>query len=142
MLGPPNRGSELVDKTQDWIGFEAISGAAGMQLGTDENSLPAQLGPVDFELGVIAGTGTINVLASAMLPNPDDGKVSVAATQVEGMDDFLVVGNSHRYITRSNVVVRNTESFLKTGRFIDADKSLIAFCDEAGATGQVIHSCP
>lgn len=142
MLGPPNQGSELVDKTQDWIGFEAISGAAGMQLGTDANSLPAQLGPVEFELGVIAGTGTINVLASAMLPNPDDGKVSVAATQVEGMDDFLVVGNSHRYITRSNVVVRNTESFLKTGRFIDADKSLVAFCDEAGATGQVIHSCP
>ncbi|MDH3577566.1 MAG: alpha/beta fold hydrolase [Gammaproteobacteria bacterium] len=132
MLGPPNQGSELVDVTQDWPGFARISGAAGMQMGTDKNSIPSNLGPVDFELGVVAGTGTINLLASAMLPNPDDGKVSLAATRVDGMDDFLVVRNSHRYIMRSNVVLRNTESFLKTGRFIDADKTLVAACTKPG----------
>jgi len=123
MLGPPNQGSEIVDRTRDWPGFETISGEAGAQLGTDEDSLPARLGPVTFELGVIAGTGTINILTSAMLPDPDDGKVSVEATKVDGMDDFLVVGNSHRYITRSDVVVRNTISFLKTGHFLDADRA-------------------
>ena len=123
MLGPPNQGSELIDKTRDWPGFEMFSGDAGAELGTDAGSMPARLGPVDFELGVIAGTGTINVFASAMLPDPDDGKVSVASTQVEGMDDFLLVGNSHRYISRSEVVFRNTESFLKNGRFLDADKA-------------------
>ena len=122
MLGPPNRGSELVDQTKDWPGFEALSGPAGAQLGTQADSIPSQLGPVDFELGVIAGTGTINVLASVMLPDPDDGKVSVASTRVDGMKDFLVVGNSHRYITRSDVVVRNTLAFLRTGHFIDADR--------------------
>ncbi len=116
MLGPPNQGSEVVDITQGWPGMSAFGGAAGLQLGTDENSIPAQLGPVDFELGVIAGTGTINPWMSAMLPDADDGKVTVAATQVDGMDDFLVVGNSHRYITRGDVVFRNTESFLKTGQ--------------------------
>ena len=92
MLGPPNHGSEIIDKTRDWPGFEMLAGDAGQQLGTDALSMPSQLGPVDFELGVIAGTGTINVLASAMLPNPDDGKVSVASTRIEGMDDFLLVG--------------------------------------------------
>jgi len=122
MLGPPNQGSEIVDKTQDWPGFEAISGAAGAQLGTDANGMPARLGPVDFELGVIAGTGTINVLTSAMLPNPDDGKVSVQSTKVDGMDDFLIVSNSHRYITRSDIVLRNTAAFLKTGHFLDQDR--------------------
>jgi len=122
MLGPPNQGSELIDRMVDWPGIEFISGPAGMQLGTTADSMPAKLGPIDFELGVIAGTGTINILASAMLPDPDDGKVSVASTQVDGMSDFLVVENSHRYITRSDVVVRNTESFLKTGRFLDADR--------------------
>lgn len=120
MLAPPNRGSEIVDKTRDWPGFEMLSGDAGAQLGTDESSMPAQLGPVDFELGVIAGTRTINPLMSALLPNPDDGKVSVASTQVDGMDDFLVVGNSHRYITRSDVVFRNTVSFLKDGHFLES----------------------
>ena len=126
MLGPPNQGSELIDKTVDWPGFDSLSGAAGRQLGTGDDSMPLQLGPVDFELGVIAGTGTINILASAMLPDTDDGKVTVARTKVAGMDDFLIVGNSHRYITRSAVVVRNTESFLKTGRFLDEDRSLAA----------------
>lgn len=125
MLGPPNQGSELIDRMVDWPGIELLSGPAGLQLGTSAESLPAKLGPIDFELGVIAGTGTINVLASAMLPDPDDGKVSVASTRVDGMSDFLVVENSHRYITRSDIVVRNTESFLKTGRFLDADRQAL-----------------
>jgi hypothetical protein len=126
MLGPPNQGSEIIDKTRDWPGFEMLTGDAGAQLGTGANDMPARLGPVNFELGVIAGTGTINVFASAMLPNPDDGKVSVASTQVEGMDDFLIVGSSHRYITRGDVVIRNTIAFLKTGRFLENDKEHMA----------------
>ena len=103
-----------------------LSGEAGAQLGTDVDSMPIKLGSVDFELGVIAGSGTINVFSSALLPNPDDGKVSVASTQVDGMADFLVVENSHRYITRSDVVIRNTKSFLRNGAFIAADKALMA----------------
>ncbi|MFQ6006444.1 MAG: esterase/lipase family protein [Woeseia sp.] len=119
MLAPPNQGSELVDKTKHWPGAELISGKAGLQLGTDEQSIPAQLGPVDFELGVVAGTGTMSFF-SAMLPNPDDGKVSVAETEVEGMDDFLVVKKSHHYIMTSDKVIENTEAFLRTGKFPDS----------------------
>ena len=122
LLGPPNQGSEIIDKTKDWPGFEIFSGTAGSQLGTDPESLPSKLGPVDFELGVIAGTKTINIFTSSMLPNPDDGKVSVASTQVLGMDDFLLVDDSHRYITRSDIVFRNTESFLLNGKFLEDDK--------------------
>lgn len=123
MLAPPNHGSEIIDRTEDWPGFEILSGDAGSQLGTGPDSIPSQLGPVTFELGVIAGTGTINPLASAMLPDPDDGKVSVVSTRVEGMRDFLVVGNSHRFITRSDIVIRNTENFLRNGTFLASDKA-------------------
>lgn len=123
MLGPPNQGSEIIDKTRDWPGFEMLAGEAGSQLGTDNSGMPSSLGPIDFELGVIAGSKTINVFGSAMLPNPDDGKVSVASTRVDGMDDFLVVGHSHNYITRGDVVVRNTLSFLRDGHFLDKDKA-------------------
>lgn len=122
MLGPPNQGSELVDRTRNWPGFATLSGPAGMQLGTSAEHIPSQLGPVDFELGVIAGINTINVLASAMLPDLDDGKVTVSRTKVEGMQDHLVVEDSHRYIVRSAVAVRNTRSFLKTGSFVDLDR--------------------
>jgi len=123
MLGPPNQGSEVIDKTRDWPGFEMLSGDAGSQLGTDAESMPALLGPVDFELGVIAGTGTINIFMSAILPDEDDGKVTVASTRVEGMADFLIVDNSHRYVTRGDVVIRNTMSFLRDGKFLASDKA-------------------
>ena len=118
MLAPPNQGSEIIDITRDWPTFELFSGEAGLQLGTDKNSVPSKLGPVDFELGVIAGTGTMNPIFSAMLPNPNDGKVSVESTRVSGMNDFLVVDNNHHAITSNDVVIKNTSAFLQTGRFL------------------------
>lgn len=120
MLGPPNQGSELVDQTREWPGIEAVNGPAGAQLGTGPDSVPSRLGPVQFELGVIAGTATINILASAMLPDEDDGKVTVERTQVAGMSDFLIVDDSHRFMLRSRTVLENTVAFLRTGRFADS----------------------
>jgi len=117
MLGPPNQGSEVVDRTRDWPGAELVGGEAGRQLGTGDDSVPLNLGPVDFDLGVIAGTGSINPWMSAMLPDEDDGKVTVASTQVEGMRDFLIVDSSHRGITAADVVIRNTAAFLRNGMF-------------------------
>jgi triacylglycerol lipase len=120
MLAPPNQGSEVIDVTRDWPTSELFAGEAGLQLGTGPDSIPQQLGPVDFELGVIAGTGSINFVMSAMLPTPNDGKVSVESTRVDGMDDFLIVEKSHRYITDSDEVIRNTKSFLRGGSFVDS----------------------
>jgi hypothetical protein len=119
MLGPPNQGSEVIDKTRNWLGMGMLTGEAGKQLGTDEESIPSQLGPVDFELGVIAGTGTNNPFMSAMLPDADDGKVTVARTQVEGMDDFKIVSNSHFDMMKSDSVMRATTRFLRSGSFLE-----------------------
>jgi hypothetical protein len=120
MLAPPNQGSEVIDVIRDWPTSELFAGEAGLQMGTDPDSIPQQLGPVDFELGVIAGTGSINFVMSAMLPGPNDGKVSVESTRVDGMNDFLIVENSHHYITESEEVMRNTTSFLRGGSFVDS----------------------
>jgi hypothetical protein len=57
---------------------------------------------------------------SAMLPEPNDGKVSVASTRIDGMTDFLLVDNSHHYITESDVVIYNTSYFLKHGIFAES----------------------
>jgi triacylglycerol lipase len=120
MLAPPNHGSEVIDVTRNWPTTDLFAGEAGLQLGTDLDSIPTQLGPVDFELGIIAGTGSINFVMSAMLPGPNDGKVSVESTRIEGMDDFMTVNNSHHYITESDVVIINTTSFLQNGVFADS----------------------
>ncbi len=120
MLAPPNQGSEIIDITRNWPTTEIFAGEAGLQMGTDSGSIPRRLGPADFELGVIAGTGSINFFMSAMLPAPNDGKVSVASTRIDGMADFLIVDNSHHYITESDIVIRNTSFFLKHGMFADS----------------------
>jgi len=117
MLAPPNQGSEVVDKLRDVPGFKFINGTAGLQLGTDADSIPVKLGSVDFDLGVIAGNRTVNLLLSRMLPNPDDGKVSVASTRVEGMADHITLPVTHTFMMRSKSVIEQAVYFVEHGRF-------------------------
>lgn len=117
MLAPPNGGSEVVDAMHDFPPFRWINGPAGLQLGTSQQSIPNQLGPADFELGIIAGSRSINLLLSQFLPNPDDGKVSVAATRLEGMRDHLVLPVSHPFIMRDKEAMHQVVHFLQHGMF-------------------------
>lgn len=119
MLGPPNQGSVAADDFDGVPGFDWISGPAGHQLGKGENSVPLALGPANFELGIIAGNRTIDPLTSAILDDPDDGRVSVADTRLEGMDDFVVVEHSHAFMMRMRRPIELTISFLKTGQFTE-----------------------
>jgi hypothetical protein len=82
--------------------------------------VPLALGPVDFELGVIAGNRTIDPITSALLKNPDDGRVSVEDTKVDGMDDFVVVEHSHAFMMRMQKPIELTKLFLHTGSFAAA----------------------
>jgi triacylglycerol lipase len=117
MLGPPNQGSEVVDRLRNWWLFRRLNGPAGGELGTDANSTPNQLGPVNFELGVIAGNRTINWINSWLINGPDDGKVSVERTRVEGMKELLTLPVTHPFLMNNKRVIEHTLRFLKHGEF-------------------------
>ncbi len=119
MLGPPNQGSEAVEGLGGVPGFDWLNGPAGRQLGKGDNSVPLQLGPADFELGIIAGSRTIDPITSSVLENPDDGRVSVEDTRLDGMDDFVVVEHSHAFMMRMREPIELTIRFLQTGTFAD-----------------------
>jgi hypothetical protein len=117
MLSPPNRGSELIDIFREYWWFRKFFGPIQQQLGTDAASIPNTLGPVHFELGVITGNRSINPIGSAFIPGPNDGTVSVARAQVEGMHNFLVVPYGHTFIMMHKAVAEQTLHFLRTGHF-------------------------
>jgi hypothetical protein len=117
MLAPPNQGSEVVDKLGGWRLFYFLNGPAGLQLGTDNNSVPNQLGPVDFQLGIIAGSKTVNPLLSSLISGINDGKVSVSRAQVTGMKDFIIMPYSHPFIMRSEAVIEQALYFIQQGCF-------------------------
>ncbi len=117
MLSPPNQGSEVVDVLGDTWFFEFINGPAGKELGTDTSSMPLQLGPADFEVGIITGSRSINLILSLMIEGIDDGKVSVERAKLEGMKDFLVLPSAHPFIMRNQKAIAQTIYFLNHGEF-------------------------
>ena len=123
MLGPPNHGSELVDEFADEPWF-TVMGPAALQLGTGADSLPANLEPVNLEIGIIAGTRTsfdALLLQSAPLPEPNDGKVSLDSAGLPEMQDFLVVDETHTFILTDGDVLEQVVAFLANGRFLPAE---------------------
>jgi len=115
MLGPPNQGSQIVDKIGNLPGFKRLNGPAGLELGTQ--GIVKEFKAIDFELGIIAGTRSIDPVGYFMLPRPNDGKVSVESTKIKGMKAHLVMPVTHSFMMQNSKVIKECIHFLKEGRF-------------------------
>jgi predicted alpha/beta hydrolase family esterase len=122
MLGPPNKGSQVADNLQSWDMFKSINGPAGQQLSTSTESFVNQLPAANFDVGIIAGTKTFNPILSLMLPNPDDGKVTLENTKIDGMKDFIALPVTHTFMMKNNKVIGQVIHFLKMGQFNHENK--------------------
>jgi pimeloyl-ACP methyl ester carboxylesterase len=118
MLGTPNGGSEVADVLQRLAIYRAFYGPAGLQLSTQQDPALRALPPVDYDLGIVAGVGTIDPISSFLiLPRPNDGKVSVERTRLDGMTDHTIVRASHPGLLRHPAAIEQTIAFLRDGRF-------------------------
>lgn len=118
MLAPPNHGSTLADQLHWSKIFQFLTGPMGQQLRTGDKGFSKELSetlPVD--VGVITGTSSLNPLASKLLGEENDGKVTVGSAKIAGMKDFMVVPVSHTFIMRAPQVIQATTAFLKWGKF-------------------------
>lgn len=121
MLGTPNGGSEVADALQRLAIYRAFYGPAGLQLSTEQDSALRALPPVDYDLGIVAGIRSVDPISSFLiLPRPNDGKVSVQRTRLEGMTDHTIVKTSHPGLLRHPAAIDQIISFLSMGRFAAA----------------------
>lgn len=121
MLAPPNQGSEVADflkKYMNWW-YKPLYGPAGQQLGTNQEGIRAILGngPVDYDVGVIAGNASIDPFSSAIIPGDNDGKVAVSRTHLLGEKDHIIMDATHTFIMKNKKVMSQVEYFLGHGVF-------------------------
>jgi triacylglycerol lipase len=116
MLGPPNQGSQTADYVTSLSLLRPLTPEAVEQLGTGDRSIPRRLGPVMFELGVIAGTGSLGLMPGSP-EGASDGTVAVEETMVPGMLDFLEMPVGHTFMMWDDEVLRQVIHFLRYGRF-------------------------
>ena len=116
MLCPPNQGSRLAERLRPNPLFRFATGPAGQQLGAANEGPIADLGPVDFETGIITGVRRANPLRR-LIRGESDGKVAVDEAKVDGMADFLVVPCGHTFIMNDPTVMDQAIHFFRHGRF-------------------------
>jgi triacylglycerol lipase len=115
MLGWPNHGSEIADGWRDWKLFVQLIGPVGARLGRDGRA--RELPNVDFGLGIIAGSRSLNPYYSYLIRGPDDGKVSIEATKVAGMTDHIVLPVTHTFMMNNAEVLNQALHFFQNGYF-------------------------
>jgi hypothetical protein len=119
MLGTPNGGSEIADFLNGMALLRPILGRAAPALVTQRPAeIEAMLGRIDYPVGIIAGSRPIMPIAAARLvPEPSDGKVSVASTRLPEAADHIILPLSHSMLPYHASAHCQIVHFLSHGRF-------------------------
>jgi pimeloyl-ACP methyl ester carboxylesterase len=118
MLGTPNAGSEVADLLRGLSLYRSFFGPAGLQLTTDLDDMLKSLPALDYAVGIVAGNRSIDPISSTLvLPRPNDGRVSVASSKLDGMADHITIKAFHAGLPRHPVAISQTIAFLREGRF-------------------------
>ncbi len=120
-LGPPFHGSPIVDYLGKYLWYQKLHGPAALELGTGLQGICHRLGSATYELGVIAGDKWFFLdwfFAKFWLAQPNDGKVTVASTHIEGCRDHIVLPVNHVFMPEYPSVIHQSACFLKHGQFL------------------------
>ena len=117
MLGPPNQGSQIATRLQNFRPLAWFNGVSFMQLGRDWPSFVHELATPPCPFGIIAGHIPLVTRYHPWLSGPTDLLVRVEETHLEGESDFMEVSVPHHRLMSSRRVQVATLSFMKSGRF-------------------------
>ena len=115
LLGTPNKGTEAADHfSNSWL--MDILGPTAKALGTDDKSFPKSLKAPYYPVGIIAGENK-SKFNDPVIPGKDDGLISVEATKIDGMTDFIIIETGHSMMRYNSEVADQTIEFIKNGVF-------------------------
>ena len=115
LLGTPNKGTEAADHFINSCIIDILPPVA-KALGTDDNSFPKSLEAPYYPVGIIAGEYN-TMFRDSFIPGKDDGLVSVEATKIDGMTDFIILETGHSMMRYSREVANQTIEFIQKGVF-------------------------
>lgn len=125
MLGPPTGGSEVIQAMTSRPGlatvYREMPGTTRNEPAAGPAGILDHLPAVTFELGVVAGSRSVNPAFSALIPRPNqsNGKLSVSRTVVTGMRDMVVLPRAHPLLIRAPDAIDYTVRFIETGSFAE-----------------------
>lgn len=119
LIGTPNQGTEIADRLMESKLIKYLMPITS-DLGTSQTSLPNQLPPPNYPVGIIAGLFE-NDLNEPFLPGLDDGIVPISSTQLKNMQDFILIHTGHPMMFYNQTVSDQVIHFLKNGVFRHPD---------------------
>ncbi|MGK0189380.1 MAG: triacylglycerol lipase [Verrucomicrobiales bacterium] len=117
LLAAPNKGTEIADIFSKTPVIGKMLGEAVEQVGTEPESVPNQLGPVDYSPGIIMGTRSDFPIFPEIIPGDDDGVVRVDSGPVDGMAELITLPTTHIRMPSTRIACAQTSHFLRTGKF-------------------------
>ncbi|MGF1631003.1 MAG: esterase/lipase family protein [Kiloniellaceae bacterium] len=113
MLAPPNQGSRLAAALQKVPAYHWIGGPAAGEIAAGPPFAPL---PVGIEVAVIAGGTADGRGFNPLLPDNNDGIVTIAETALPGVRDRMTVSAVHTVIAAAPETIAATRRFLENGR--------------------------
>ena len=117
MLAPPHSGSEWANLLVRLKLDRFVTRAASAALVTGGPRPPG----ATYPLGIIAGTRPLDpIFPRLLLAQPNDGKVSLSSTRLEGAADHIALAVSHTLMVWNRRVMSQIAVFLENGQFARA----------------------
>lgn len=123
LIGPPNQGSQVADFFENNILYKSYFGPAGKEL-TTHYAKNTPFPNLNHPFGIIAGSICLDPISYFLLPQGNDGKVTIDSTKLVGMKDHIVLPISHTLLVFSSTVIKQVIHFLKHRRFNHSKTSL------------------
>ncbi len=118
MIAPPNQGSRLATRLQDFPPFKWVYRKTVHYLVTGEDAFAPNAGIPQCEFGIIAGGTGDKYGFTWYLPGDDDGTISVDQTHLQGASDFIVLHHIHSVLPLEEDTIEQTVYFIENGRFL------------------------